>query len=88
MRALIIDPSLAVQSILNEHLLGLGTETVLCSSGKDAVTAIDEQTPDIVCLAMHLEDMSGIELALRIRARPNCFHIPLIMLTTEENRET
>lgn len=87
MRTLVIDPSLAVQSVLNEHLVELGSETILCSSGKDAVAAINEQVPDIVCLAMHLNDMSGIELALRIRATPNCFHIPLIMLTTEENRE-
>ncbi|OUR87013.1 hypothetical protein A9Q81_27025 [Gammaproteobacteria bacterium 42_54_T18] len=87
MRALIIDPSLAMQSVLNQHLLDLGSETVLCSSGEDAVAAINEQAPDIVCLAMHLNDMSGIELALRIRATPNCLYIPLIMLTTEENKE-
>ena len=45
MRTLIIDPSLAVQSVLNHHLLDLGSETVLCSSGKDAVAAINEQAP-------------------------------------------
>ncbi len=88
MKALIIDPSVAMQSVLNQHLIDLGSETVLCSSGADAVAAINEQAPDIVCMAMHLSDMSGIELALKVRATPNCLHIPLIMLTTEENRET
>ena len=87
MRALIIDPSLAVRSVLSQQLSDLGSETVLCSSGVDAVAAINEHPPNIVCLAMHLSDMSGIELALRIRATPNCLHIPLIMLTTEENRK-
>ena len=58
-----------------------GHEVFLAHSGKDALTVAQEKRPDVAVLDIGMPDLSGYEVAERIRLEPWGEHITLIALT-------
>lgn len=59
---------------------GIETETV--TNGKDALTSIEQNQYDLVCLALNLPDIHGIDLCKKIRKYQATQFIPIILLTS------
>jgi two-component system cell cycle response regulator len=87
MKALIVDPSTTVRTILRAHLRNLGVAVVMEDSAANARPHLATEQLDFICVAMYLDDMSGTEFAAMVRNSPGHDHTPIILVTTEDNRE-
>ena len=51
------------------------------NNGERALQFLDRKTPDLILLDILMPGMDGLETLRRIKARPECKDIPVIMLT-------
>lgn len=51
------------------------------NNGERALQFLDRKTPDLILLDILMPGMDGLETLKRIKARPECKDIPVIMLT-------
>lgn len=86
MKALIVEPSRVFQRYLVSTFEKSGFETVVAISGKTAHEAVAGQMFDLVCVSLHLDDMSGIELCTQLRRKFPAW--PIIMLTSDDDKST
>lgn len=57
------------------------------TSGEEAIRRAAVERPDLILLDLHMPDLSGIEVAKRLRASAATSMIPLIMLTGDDSGE-
>ena len=88
MRALVIDDSRAMRSILRGILAGLDFEVEEASDGRQAVEILtDDQDFDIALVDWNLPELSGLEVVTEVRRDPRLAGMPLLMVTTETEFE-
>jgi DNA-binding response OmpR family regulator len=58
-----------------------GHEVAVAFSGREALAKMRDFSPDAVILDLGMPQMSGLELARRIRAQPDFERLPLIAVT-------
>lgn len=73
--------------ILKDILTGVGYRVETETSGPNAIKAIEKEIPDIVILDIMLPEMSGYEVAFKIRNKFNERFIPIIMVTARNQME-
>ncbi|MGU7771916.1 hybrid sensor histidine kinase/response regulator AtsR [Burkholderia sp. MR1-5-21] len=73
-RALVVDDNDNARETLGSMLSALGIPADLCGTGNEGVARFGEQHYDLVLLDLELPDLSGFEVAKRIRAAmpPDC----------------
>ena len=80
-RILLVDDS-ATQALRTRWVLeSAGFHVHVCENGTLALAAAAEEEPDLVLLDMYLPDLSGREVARRLKADPILSGIPIIFLT-------
>jgi len=77
---LIVDDSREVRRAYREALIALGYRVVEAADGEQALRALDEDTPDVALIDIHLPRINGYRLAQAIRARGGAA-IYLVMLS-------
>src|SRR5215469_4960068 len=77
---LIVDDSREVRRAYREALVALGYRVVEAADGEQALRALDEHTPDVALIDIHLPRINGYRLAQAIRARGGAA-IYLVMLS-------
>ena len=87
MRAMIIDDSRAMRSILRRIVTGLGFETAEAGHGQEA---LDQMTagylPDLCLIDWNMPVMDGYTFVTRVRATPEWRNVTLMMVTTESEQ--
>jgi CheY-like chemotaxis protein len=85
---LIVDDDPANREVLTVILTheGLLTETAAC--GAEALARVAQKAPSLILLDVMMPDMSGYDVALRLKADPATKHIPIIMMTALNDRAT
>ena len=83
---LIADDEKNMRWVLKQALEAEGYETVEAADGKEALSAVSEQEPDIAVLDHKMPAPDGMEVLRRIRAKGHRF--PVIMLTAHGNVQT
>ena len=78
---LVIDDSIVIRKMVEIALEDGDYNIVTSSSGKDGLTLLDDENPDIVIVDMTLPDMSGIDLLKTVKASKG---IPVIMLSGKD----
>lgn len=69
MKVLLVEPSRTLVRIIRQHLQEQGiSEVAAVASGAEAIEAVRANCPNAIISAMHLADMTGVELARHIRA--------------------
>lgn len=58
-----------------------GFEVVAVTTGQEALLRCSDLDPCLILLDLGLPDMSGIELARRLRSLPNCSRAPLFAVS-------
>ncbi len=85
MKILIVDDDLHIQRLYKEELEEEGYETVVASTGKDALRLFETENPDIVTLDILMPDIDGISLLRTMKElRPKT---PIIMSTAYDYRD-
>ncbi|GLY26982.1 response regulator [Kineosporia sp. NBRC 101731] len=84
MRALVIDDSRAMRSILTRQLEALGFDVAQAFDGRDALDLIDTgYLPHVALVDWNMPRMDGLTFIKAIRARESLNDVSLMMVTTE-----
>ena len=84
MRALVIEDSRAMRSILAGILGDAGFDVGLAADAEEALVILeDDQDFELALVDWNLPAMSGLDLVKTIRERPTHCDIKLMMVTTE-----
>ncbi len=78
---LIVDDEEGICSMLALSLSKIGFRTSTATNGHEALEALEGGKPDLIILDVIMPKMDGFEVLKRLRARPGCSDIPVIMLT-------
>lgn len=65
------------------NLKRAGYATRVAPTGRAALAAIANETPDLIILDLMMPELSGTEVASRVRSDPKTSHIPIIMVTAK-----
>lgn len=89
MRAMIIDDSRAMRSILRRIVTGLHFETAEAEHGQDALDQMAAgPVPDVCLVDWNMPVMDGYTFITEVRANPDWRDVTLMMVTTEsEHRQ-
>jgi two-component system phosphate regulon response regulator PhoB len=80
---LVVDDERDLLSLLDFNLRGAGFETLLATTGEEALSVLRRRLPDIVLLDLMLPDLSGTEVCRQMKADPRTRHVPVVMLTAK-----
>ena len=88
MRALIIDDSKAMRSILCRMLRGMGFEVVEAANGREGIERLQAAGKlDLALVDWNMPEMNGLEFIRSVRAEQSYDGILLMMVTTETEME-
>jgi two-component system, cell cycle response regulator len=73
--------------VLKVRLESWGYSTASCSNGVDALAYVEKTPPDLILLDVMMPEISGIEVARRIKGNPALPFIPIIMQTALDSTE-
>ena len=84
MRALVVDDSRTMRTIMARHLHDLGVEVHEARTGLEGLTALRRiGKTDLVLIDWNMPEMDGFELLRRIRAESEYDDMRVMMVTTE-----
>lgn len=87
-KILLVDDDQDVQLIIRFAFKGeRAVKLTIASSGKEAIGALDNESPDVILLDYMLEDSKGDELLNMIKSNPESRDIPIIFLTSKNRPE-
>jgi two-component system chemotaxis response regulator CheY len=87
MKFLVVDDSVTMRRIIVNSLQRIGyTDTVEAGDGQEALSRFDASI-QFVITDWNMPNMSGIDFARALRARPDGRNIPILMVTTRSVRE-
>jgi two-component system chemotaxis response regulator CheY len=84
-KALVVDDSRTIRTILRKILLELGYEVCEAADGREALSVIDAEgtSVSLVLTDWNMPQMDGLELLKRLRQNPDLSLLKIIMVTTE-----
>jgi two-component system chemotaxis response regulator CheY len=86
-KALIIDDSRAMRSILRRVVSGLGFETFEAANGQEALDQMNEGlVPELCMIDWNMPVMDGYTFITSVRAVPEWRNVTLMMVTTESEQ--
>ena len=85
-KVLIVDDEPMTVELLQAYL-GSEYVSVSASNGKEALTKVNEEKPDIVLLDIMMPEMDGYEVCKLIKAAEVTKFLPIVMVTALSNRE-
>jgi two-component system phosphate regulon response regulator PhoB len=80
---LLVDDERDLLSLLDFNLRAAGFETLLATTGEQALGQLRRRVPDLVLLDVMLPDLSGTELCRTIKSDVRTKHVPVVMLTAK-----
>jgi DNA-binding response OmpR family regulator len=86
-RVLVVDDVAANVKLLADLLEVHGFAVSCCGSGEEALASLAAQPADVVLLDVLMPGMDGYEVCRRIRSDPKLTAIPVVMVTSLDDRE-
>lgn len=78
---LIVDDEKDLRQLLDFNLKQAGFRTLHAATGEEALVQVSRHQPQMILLDLNLPDLSGIEVARRLKSDPDTREIPIVMLT-------
>lgn len=85
-KLLIVDDEIDVREFAANFFKKRNITVFTASGGKEALSAIDNEKPDLVLLDVRMDEMTGVEVLQQLRSGNNSTKV--IMVTGVENEET
>ena len=86
-RILVVDDHEDNIEVLRVRLESWGYGTHACYNGNDALAYVEKTPPDLILLDVMMPEISGIEVARRIKGNKSLPFIPIIMQTALDSTE-
>jgi two-component system phosphate regulon response regulator PhoB len=86
-KIVVVEDHPAVRRVLTLSLRQRGYEIVEANTGRSGIALTSEENPDLVLVDLSLPDLSGLEVAKRIKQNPETAKIPLVALSGCTERE-
>lgn len=86
-RVLVVDDEADLVELLSYNLRQAGYEPVGARNGLEALQAAARHKPHLIVLDLMMPEMSGIEVARRLRSDPKLVKTPIIMLTARAGEQ-
>lgn len=88
MKAMVVDDSRAMRSIIGKYLRELGFEVFEAASGMQALVDIRRiEGLSLVLVDWNMPEMDGCEFLKKVRTEPEFHDVPIMMVTTESEME-
>lgn len=84
---LIVDDEAPIREVIAAALEMAGYYTLEAGNAQDAHSLVVDQKPDLILLDWMMPNVSGVELARRLKREPMTAEIPIIMLTAKGEEE-
>jgi adenylate cyclase len=78
---LVVDDEPANRALLRKLLGHHGWTVLEAEDGAEALVAVEEHAPDLVCLDVMMPGVDGIEVCQRLRSQPQHTGLPILLLT-------
>ncbi len=86
MKALVVDDSRSMRSILSRILRELGAEVTEAGDGRTALGILESGSlPDIALVDWHMPVMDGLQFVSAVRRRPEWRPMAIMMVSTESD---
>lgn len=79
-RILVVDDEVEIAELIEIHLQNEGYAVVKAHSGRQALTALEQQTIHLIILDIMMNEMDGLEVCRRVRRQSN---IPILFLSAK-----
>lgn len=66
---LVVDDEPQITDLLRKYFSGRGYQVRVASDGQKALALVDQKSPDLIVLDVHMPGMNGIEIIKKLRAR-------------------
>jgi|GEM_PF-3572354 twitching motility two-component system response regulator PilH len=86
-KILIIDDSPAIQGTYSTFFSKHGFEVLQAKDGAEGIKKAMETLPDIILMDINMPVLNGHETTRIIKSHPNTNHIPIVMFTTESEKD-
>jgi signal transduction histidine kinase len=88
-KVMIVDDDVISVMLVQEQLMSAGyREFVTCTRASQAVELIGREHPDVVLLDIVMPEVSGLEILRDVRDSKQTAHIPVIILTADDDDDT
>jgi len=87
MKTLVVEPSKTYRLLLNDFLNGFAISPNEVTDGASAIENIAEHQYDLICIAMQLPDMLGVDLAEKIKEVKGFEQSIVIIFSSEQSQE-
>lgn len=84
---LVVDDDRTTRLIIGKALRSAEFEVLEAGDGREALSLLDGHQPDLVLVDVVMPGMDGYEVCRRMRARPNLYTVPVIIVTGSEDFE-
>lgn len=84
-RALVVDDSKVGRVTMQRKLESLGVQVDMVESGQQALDYLKQHQPDMIFMDHMMPDLDGFETTQRIKADPTTQHIPVIIISGNDD---
>ncbi len=84
---LIVDDEPVLRGVLQQIIEGLGVRVAVAATGRDAISSVERDPPDLVLLDLGLPDVPGDEVCRAIRAMPRGAELPVVVLSARHSEQ-
>lgn len=84
---LIVDDDVDCRTLVKAVLAGQGYEVEQCADGYEALERLKSYTPDLMVLDIMMPGLSGYDVVVHMKQRPETQNIPIVMLTAKGEYE-
>ncbi len=85
---LVVENDPATRELERRALQRAGWNVCEAENGREAITCLEQQQPDLILLDLMMPKMDGFELLAVLQAHPVWCHIPVVVLTAKELTES
>ena len=87
MKVLIVDDDPGTIEMVSKDLVQEGYDVQVATHGDEALSLIEDSTPDLILLDLMMPVMDGFDFLEEMRARPEVQDTPVIVLTAKDLTE-
>jgi two-component system chemotaxis response regulator CheY len=85
MGVVLVEPSRTQSGIIRKYLQAQGVQRIVAvTSGAEALSAIRQEQPAVIVCALHLADMTGVQLAQQVRAEGKTAPPGFVLISSED----